>query len=823
MGQDLRDGFRKLTRRPGFTLFAAGTLALGLSTSAAVFTYVNAYARSFPGAGADRLHQVWFATADAPWGSLSNPDFEDLAELDGDLFSITGVGRSSFAASVRREEFTEIAFGEAVAGRFFSVLDIEMSVGRGFSPADDRPGAAPATVLAHEYWVSRYQADPDAVGQTILLNNEAYTIVGVAGPGFLGSSAAARPQFWLPFEQFLRVYRARSDTRENRETGAVIPIVRLSDGVSEARASDALQGFARSLDGQAPLAQRTRSFVLEPARWISPATRAAEASTTRIMMAAAGFLLLLACANVANLVLSAGARRHGEMAIRSAIGASRWRLVRQLLTESLLLSALAGVAAMALAGPIASRLSSYFARPSVWGANVSRDLVVDPRVMLFALAAAIATGVATGLVPALRASASGPAQGLRTGGTRYSTGRTRRSGIPGTGDLLVSAQIAICVVLLFVAGLVLRTLETARGVDPGFEANRTLASYVTTSSMGVPISERHQFFEDLIRRFENLPWVEAATVAEYAPLSGHPGGELAPQTGADPVSVTVARVWPGYFEVLEMDILRGRAFLATDTVDATGGDHATGVVIVNESLATRLTADGDVVGQRVMWPGRGDEPDRSFEVVGVVRDAKQVTLLDDPGPVAYFSLTAEYSRPGNALLVKARGDPAVAVGAMQRELRDLDTRLAIVNILPYRDVVEGSLYTQRMNAELFTVIAGLGLILAAAGVFAVVALSVANRRREIGIRMAVGADRLSVAKSVLGPIGGSVLVGLGIGLAGAFAATRWVGSLLWGVAPADPMALAVGVGVLLVAVALAVQIPLRRAMGIDPVGCLRAD
>jgi predicted permease len=472
---------------------------------------------------------------------------------------------------------------------------------------------------------------------------------------------------------------------------------------------------------------------------------------------------------------------------------------------------------MLLAGPVAGRLSSYFARPSVWGSNVPRDLVVDPRVMLFALAAAVATGVATGLVPALRASASGPARGLRAGSTRYSTGRNRRSRIPGTRDLLVSAQIAICVVLLFVAGLVLRTLETARAVDPGFEADRTLASYVTTSSMGVPISERHQFFEDLIRRFEGLPWVEAATVAENAPLSGHPGGELVPQTGSDPVPVAVARVWPGYFEVLEMNILRGRAFLATDTVEATG------VVIVNESLATRLATGGDVVGHTVMWPGRGDQPDRSFEVVGVVRDARQETLLDDPGPVAYFSLTAEYSRPGNALLLKVRGDPVVAVDAMQRELRDLDTRLAIVNILPYRDVVRGSLYVQRMNAELFTVIAGLGLLLAAAGVFAVVALSVAGRTREIGIRMAVGADRLSVARSVLIPIGGSVLVGLGVGLAGAFVATRWVGSLLWGVAPADPLALAVGVGVLLITVALAVQIPLRRAVAIDPAGCLRAE
>jgi putative ABC transport system permease protein len=817
MAQDLREGIRRLKRHPRFTLLATATLALGLATSTAVFSYLNAYARPFPGVAVDELHQVWFATEDEPWGALSYPDFLDLLELDGQVFSVTGFGRGPFAATVRRDQATEVAFGQSVARGFFSALGIEMSAGRGFSPADDLPGATPTVVLSHEYWVRRYGADPDVVGQTILLNNEPYVIVGVAGPKFLGVSAAARPQFWLPFEQFLRVYRARSDTRENRETGSVLPIVRLLDGVSVARASDALQALARSLDSHAPLAERTRRFVLEPATWISPETREAEASTSRIMMGVAGFLLLLACANVANLVLAAGARRLPEMAVRGAMGASPRRLVGQLLTESLLLSTLAGAAALVLAGPIGNRLSSYFARPSVWGANVARDIVVDPHVMLFAFAAAVVTGVATGLIPALRSSAREPAEILGARSPRSSAGRKARTRLPGTRDLLVSSQIAICVVLLFVAGLMLRTLQTTREVDPGFNARQTLASYVSTSSMGVPVSERHRFFEELIRRLDALPWVVAATVAENAPLSGHPRQALRPQDEAEPVETTVARVWTGYFEVMEMDILRGRSFLLTDTEDAKG------VVVVNESLATRLVADGDAVGRTLWWPGEDDQPDRGFLVVGVVRDARQETLLDDPGPVAYFSLPQSYSRPGNALLVKVRGDPAAAVRLLERELHALDTRLAIVNILPYRDVVRGFLYTQRMNAELFTVVAAIGLLLAATGVFAVVALAVAGRRHEIGIRMAVGADRIAIAKSVLGSIGGSVTVGLGAGLAGAFGATRLVGSLLWGVEPSDPLALAVGLGVLLTALVLAVGVPLRRALQIDPIAALRTE
>jgi predicted permease len=817
LARDVSDGIRRLARHPRFTILGAGTLALGLATSTAVFGYVNAYSRSFPGVSADRLHQVWFATDDDPWNPVSYPDFQDLAERDQAVFSITAVGANSFAATVRRGQVAEVAFGQSVAGGFFSVLAIEMSAGRGFSADDDGAGAVPATILAHEYWVTRYGSDPDVIGQTILLNNEPYTIVGVAGPEFLGADASYRPQFWIPMEQYLRVYRPGTGTRANREVGSVLPIVRLSEGARLARASAALQALATGLDSEAPLAERSRRFVLDPATWIGPDTRDAEASTTRILMSAAGFLLLLACANVANLVLSAGARRRSEMALRSAMGASRTRLVRQLLTESLLLSALAGAVALALAGPAGLRLSSYFARPSVWGANVSREIIVSPRVMIFAFAIAVVTGVVVGMIPALRGSGRNPAESLGAGGTRSSTGGGAHRRLPGVRDLLVAGQIAICVVLLFVAGLVVRTLETTRRVDPGFDTRQTLASYVSTSSMGVPIPERHRFYEDLKHRLDELPWVDGVTVAENAPLSGHPRLDILPPDRSDPVQATVARVWPGYFEMLDMEIVRGRSFLATDTVDAIG------VVVVNETLAGRLVGDVDPIGRTLWLPGDEGEPDRGFEVVGVARDARQVALLEDPGPVAYFSLPQVYSRPGNALVLKVRGDPSAAVELLERELHDVDTRLAIVNILPYRDVVWGSLYTQRMNAELFTVIAALGLLLAATGVFAVVALAVAARRREIGIRMAVGADWVAVTRSVAAPMGVAVLTGLGAGLVGAFAAMRLVGSLLWGVAPADPISLTVGVGVLVAAIVLAAAVPLRRAVQADPVAALRAE
>ncbi|MFC1575843.1 ADOP family duplicated permease [Gemmatimonadota bacterium] len=818
MGQDLRDACRQWVRRPGFALLAAGTLALGLAASTAVFTYVNAYSQPFPGADARDLYQLFLTSEQAPFGNLSYPDYLDLTATGDGLFRTAGYGQPLFAASVRHETLTEVVFGQGVTGDFFRLVGVEMTVGRGLTPDDDRPEAEPAVVLSHEYWIRRYGPDSGVLERTILLNNQPYTIVGVAGPEFLGSMSAWRPQVWLPFESFKRVYWARSNTEVNREAGAVSPYLRLEEGVDGEQAEQALEALARSLDVQAPLSERSRIFRLEPATWIHPSVRQAELPTTRIMLMAAGCLLLLACANVANLVLSAGTRRHQEMALRSAMGASRWRLVRQLLGENLLLSLVAGGLALAVAGPAGDRLSSYFARPSVWGANVPREITIDPKVLAFALLAAVLTGILTGLVPAFKTSGKNLVPTLKAGNQWSSAETSRRpSRMPGARDLLVSAQVALSVVLLFLAGLVIRTLDSAKGVDAGFDTQWTLASYISTSSMGTPVAEREAFFRELAQRFEEMPWVRAATVAENAPLSGHPVREFRADGSDEPVRTTVARVMPGFFEAMEMEILRGRAFLATDTADALG------VVVVNETLARRVTADGNAVGRRLLWPAENDTPPRSFEVIGVVKNARQTTYLDDPEPVAYFSFPQHYFPPGNAFLLKVAGNPAAAVQRMEEELQAVDPRIAIVNILPYSEVVGGFLYTQRMNAELFGIIAALGLILSAAGIFGVVSLAVARRRKEIGIRLALGAQGGDITRLVVRRVTVSLGVGLLVGSIGALLATRLVESLLWGVEPTDPVSLGVGMGVLLAAVVLAVGVPVGRALRVDPVGSLRAE
>jgi predicted permease len=818
LGQDLGDGLRQLLRHPGFALMAAGTLALGLATSTAVFAYVNAYQQAFPGAETDGVFQLFQGTEEAPFGPISYPDYLDLVGAGEGLFETAATGQPLFAASVRHETLTEVVFGQGVTGNFFPLLRVDMSLGRGLSPPDDLPGAAPAVVISHLYWDRRYGKDPGVLGQTILLNNQPYTIVGVAGPEFVGSISAFRPQIWLPFSQFKRVYWARSDNEVNREAGVISPYLKLSGGADPKQVRESVAVFGNRLDLEVPLDDRTRRLQVSPATWIHPSVRQGEEPTSRIMLLAAGFLLLLACANVANLVLSAGTKRRAEMALRSAMGASRGRLIRQLLVENVLLSFVAGGMALLLAGPAADRLSSYFARPSVWGVNVPREVSVDLRVLAFGFLVALVAGILTGILPAMRASGRDLASALKAGGRWASDqGSVGLRRFLGTRDLLVSVQLALTIALLFLAGLVLRTLESASSVDPGFDTEWTLASYISTSSMGTPVPEREAFFDELIQRFTEMPWVRSAAVSEQAPLSGHPMAGLSFDGEAEPVRTTVARVVPGYFETMEMDLVAGRTLLATDTVDGAG------VVVVNETLAERMAGSESPLGRQLWWPGEGDTEDRAFQVVGVVRDARQTTLLTEPGPVAYFSLPQHYYAPGNAFLLKVAGDPKGLVSRMEDELHAVDPRIAIVNILPYSEVVGGFLYTQRMNAELFSVIAILGLILSASGVFGVTSLSVARMRKEIGIRLAIGAGQGAITRLVISRVAVAVGIGLLAGVVASFVGSRLVESLLWGISPTDPLALSLGIVVLLASVALAVSIPLRRASLVDPVETLQAE
>jgi predicted permease len=384
-------------------------------------------------------------------------------------------------------------------------------------------------------------------------------------------------------------------------------------------------------------------------------------------------------------------------------------------------------------------------------------------------------------------------------------------------DLLVSTQVALSVVLLVVAGLVLRSFASVGTLDPGFTYDRLVASYVSTSSTGVEVEERDRWFRELAARLTEEPWVRAATVADNALLSPHSSADFRLDGQLDPVPIVVSRVIPEFFDDLGIEVRRGRGFTAGDSTGAPD------VAIINETLVRRFFAEGEPVGRRIWLPGAAGAEDRSFEIVGVVRDVKTRDFLAEHEPTVFFSYPQHSYPSGSALHVATVIDPGTSIPLLYRWLREFESHIAIVNVLPYSEVVKGFLYTQRMNAELFTTLAFLGLVLAAVGIFSVMSLAVSRRTREIGIRMAIGAQRTDISRLMIRRALTPVALGLGVGLAASLAFTGLVRSLLHGVEPTDPLTLVAGTGVLVVAALSAAYLPARRAATVDPVTALRRD
>ncbi len=403
MMHDLRASVRRIWRRPFYPIVAVGILALGLSASIAVFTYVNGFYQPFPGVDARRLVRVFEVDDEDAYRDISYLDYLDYTATDEAFEGIAAVA-PYYAASVRLEAMTEVAFLEAVTGNTFSVFNVEMSLGRGLEAGDDRPEADPVAVISYRWWQRSFGGASSVIGSTIYLNYRPFTLVGVASPKFLGSTSDFRPDVWIPIAPFKDRYVRWARNSEDRDVPLVRVYGRLRGGFGEERGLAELESVASGLDEIYPRQRESRRVDLDASTWIDPRSRLTEWSTVRLMMAAAGGLLLLVCANVTNLLLSVAVGRRREMSVQSALGASSGRLVRQILFENLLLSGLAGVVALFLAGPTSARLGEYFARPSVWGENVAREATLDLRVWAFALAISVITGLIAGVLPAVQAS-----------------------------------------------------------------------------------------------------------------------------------------------------------------------------------------------------------------------------------------------------------------------------------------------------------------------------------------------------------------------------------------------------------------------------------
>ncbi|MGD8329816.1 MAG: ABC transporter permease [Acidobacteriota bacterium] len=816
--RDLRFSLRSLRRRPVAALTAVVILALGLTASTAVFTYLNGFFEAFPGVDADGLVRLFAVDEETPYQDISYLDFLDYRAAQRS-FDGVAAARIGYAASVRHEEFTEVAFIEPVSGDYFSVLDVHMQLGRGLKAQDDHPGAESVAVLSHAWWVSSFGGEESVIGSTVYLNYRPFTVVGVAAPDYIGATAGYQPQVWVPFAPFADRYTSFARAAENRDLPLVRVYGRLRDGATTLQGREELDAIAAGLDEAYPRPDGVRRLRLDDPTWIDPRSRVEEMPTVRIMMFAAVGLLFLVCANVANLLLAIAAGRQRDVAIRAALGAPPRRLLRQTLLENVLLSVAGGVIALLLAGPLAARIGSYFARPSVWGENFARTVSVDAHVLLFALGVSVLTGLVAGVLPAWRAT-FGDALAILKADSAGAVGAGNRLGarrVPGLHDLLVALQVALSIVLVVVAGLLMRTLDSVSSIDPGFDYEPTIASYISTSSTSVQEDGRERFFRELSERLSEEPWVRQATIAYAALLSYHGQAEFRIDGQSEPQQLTIARVNPGFFATVGIDLLQGRAFEWTDV------DGAPDVAIVNEALARRFLPDGSVVGRRLVLPSSQGGEERSFEIVGVASNAKVADFLADVEPTVFLSYPQQTYTSGSALMVKTTGDPAAAVPRLRAWLREFEPQIAIVNILPYTDVVRGFTYVQRMNAELFGMLAVLGLSLAAAGIFSVMSLSVSRRRREIGVRMAMGARHADIGRLVVRRALGPVVLGLILGVGASFLLTRFIQAMLVGVEPSDPLTLAAGTAVMVVAALWAVWLPARRAATVDPVIALRRE
>jgi predicted permease len=823
--QDLRYAARMLWKHPGFTAAVVLTLALGIGANTAIFSVVNAtLLQHLPVEGRDRLVYVYRGTG----GVFSYPAYSWLRDGNGVFDGFAAWG--GIIASLNAEGAAELVDGVIVTGNFFEVLGVRPGRGRLISPADDlKPGGHPVVVIGHDFWQSRFAAAPDIVGRAIRLNGHPFTIIGVAPAGFNGPRVLDSRNLYVPMmmQAIMRPPRAGysgeqdPDLLNHKTNSWLFGIGRLKPGRDADQATaelGTLTGSFYETQVGKPLQPPLATAV--PVDAGSQGDRQRMVSVALLLGGTVGAVLLIGCANIANLLLARAASRRRELAVRVAIGASRARVIRQLLAESLLLALIGGAAGVGLAW---AAVRGFEAAPLPAGAP-SLDLSIDGRVLLFSLGLSLATGILFGLAPALQASRRSLVPALKDGAQDE-----RRSARFSLKRSLIVAEVALSMVLLIAAGLFVRSLQAAQRIDPGFDADKLISAPLGINLLRYTTQQGRDFYQRLVERVEALPGVEAATVARVRLLSGNTrvlslhiegresshersqseGGSAA--TGHTATNANI--VGAGFFETIGIPVLLGRAFTTQDD-----GAHPP-VAIVNETIVKMHFEGNSPIGQRISVTGP-DGPWR--EIVGVVRDSKYANLGEGALPLTYLPL-AQNHETGMTLYVRAAVTPASLVPAVRREIQALEPNLPVPNIETVSDSVASSLYGRRVGAWLIGVFGGLAVVLAAVGIYGVLSFSTARRTHEIGIRLALGAEARDVFLLVLRDGMLLVTAGIAIGLVGALVAGRSLTTFLYGVTPADSRTL-VSTTIILGTVALAAcAIPARRAMRVDPIVALRQD
>jgi predicted permease len=814
--QDLKYGARLLLRSPALTIVAALSLALGIGANTTIFTLVNAVLLN-PLPVKDVSTLVSVSTTEVRdgqtqvFGAMSRLNFQDVRDKNDVFSGMIAAGFAPLSLSGTGGE-PEQVFGGVVTGNYFDVLGVRMAVGRAFRPDEDQAlGAHPVIVLSHGLWQRRFGGREDIVGKEITVNGRKFTVIGVAGQGFRGTFALGGPEAWVPMAMYREVMSdlALEFFNSRRALGYQVH-ARLKPGVTVQQANAQVAALFKGLEEAYPTENRGRSATTVglaestlPGPFRQNLIRAGG-----LLMAIVGLVLLIACANVANLLLARATSRRQEIAVRLSLGATRGRLMRQLLTESVMLAVIGGIGGIVVA---------YWARALLWAYRppflqpAAIDLSFDTRVILFTAGVSLVTGFLFGLAPALQSSRSDLVVELK-----------ERTSVPSGShwysvrNLLVVGQVGLSFVALVSAGLFLRSLGNAQQIDPGFDGDRLMILGINAGTQGFDEPRGRELYRRTIERLQGVAGVDAVTVSTGVPLFGGGLGRTifrGDQDANDPRNgrmTQVNQVGPDYFDTLGIRIARGRAFTANDR------EGSTAVAIINETMAKQYWPNEDPLGRQLRI--FGDAVPR--EIVGIARDIKYNFLGEDPTPYLYLPLEQNYSAQV-VVQVRAAGDPDALLGTVRRELQQLEPTMPLLNVDTYRSVFSQSLWAPRMGAWLLGIFASLALMLAAIGLYGVMAYAVSQRRRELGIRLALGARRQDVRNMVVRQGVLLAAVGVVIGLGIAFALARLVTNLLYGVNGHDPLTFAIIPIVLLAVAVLATYIPASRASRVDPVDALR--
>lgn len=801
---DVRYAARLQRKNPGFTIVAVIALALGIGANTAIFSVVNTILlRPLPYKDPERLVMVWEDATrhgyprDTPaaanfvdWRD-QNQVFEGMAAIDDTSFNLTGSGDP------------ERLEGRRVSANMFPLLGVEPQLGRVFTAAEDQPGAQRVVLLSFALWQRRFGGDSGIVGQSLTLNGESHVVVGVMPARFQFPSSD--DQAWVPMA-------LTQQESGNRNRHYLQVLARLKPGVSLAQAQSEMSTIAARLQQQYPQSNADLGAAVQPLHEhlvgdIKPALL--------VLLGAVGLVLLIACANVANLLLARAAVRQKEIAVRVALGARRWRLIRQFLTESVLLSSLGGLVGLVVAYGGLVLLKAFIPEDI----SQARDISIDLKVLGFTFLVSVATGLIFGLAPAMQAARFNQAETLKEGGRDAATGGSGKR----LRGLLVMAEVAISLVLLIGAGLLINSFLRLRNVDPGFRADNLLTMKIVLPEPKYEEMERRSaFYTDLISRIQSLAGVRSAAVTSNLPLYRQGNsisigieGRPAPPPGQELIVVT-RMISPGYFDTMSIPLLRGRQLTEQDTATTPN------VVVISETMARRFWPGEEAVGKRIAI-GRIRTPEDWFQVVGVVKDVRQFELNAEPKPQMYLTYRQVGFFDSRDLVVKTDVDPASMAATVRKAVWEIDKDQPVSNIQTMEEILAGSIARQRFSMLLLAIFAAVALVLAGVGIYGVMSYSVAQRTHEIGIRMALGAQTGAVLKLAVGYGMKLVLAGLVIGLIAAFALTRVMSTLLFGVTATDPATFTL-ISLLLIAVAvLASYIPARRATRVNPIIALRYE